>query len=76
MSSHQIPDSSAHVRGHAEGWSVYQETSGRWRWSAYGPRGGSMGTADNEMQAHGLARRALESLRRVRPLGFENPRTP
>lgn len=62
-----MPDggSSALVRGRAEGWSVYQDREGNWRWSVYTSRGGSMGVTHSEAQAEGLARRALESLRRM-----------
>jgi hypothetical protein len=55
---------SNHVRGHAEGWSVYEDSQGGWRWSVYTARGGSMGVANSEIQAEGLARLALASLRR------------
>jgi hypothetical protein len=51
-----------YVNGQASGWSVYPVKSGRWQWSAYGPHGGSMGSAATEPEARAAAQREADWL--------------
>jgi hypothetical protein len=49
--------------GMATGWLVYRPTFGTgWQWSAYGPRGGTQGSAASKEEAEMKAQRAMSDL--------------